>query len=97
VDLPVSVAQLVKSYDISTLQWDRADDRYVVVREILDRGGAEPRRWLEGQLSRAEIRDLLREFRGAGFDEPARARLRAEFDLTEDDIPVRNFVAWSGQ
>jgi len=52
---------------------------------------------LEGQLSRDEIRALLKEFRGAGFDEPARARLRAEFDLTEDDIPVRNFVAWSGQ
>jgi len=32
VDLPLSVAQLVKSYDISTLRWDSADDRYVVVR-----------------------------------------------------------------
>jgi len=95
MDLPQSVAQLVKSYDTASLQWDRIDDRYAVVREILDRGAIEARAWLEAQLSWEELRALLREFRGAGFDEPGRARLRSEFDLTVDEIPVRAFVQWS--
>ncbi|HET6150295.1 MAG TPA: hypothetical protein VFH68_22335 [Polyangia bacterium] len=96
MDLPIGVAQLVKSYDLSSLRWDNIDDRYVVVREILDRGSTDARQWLDQQLSREDIRKLLCEFRGAGFDEPARARLRAEFELTAEDIPVRPFIAWNG-
>jgi hypothetical protein len=96
MDLPMSVLQLVKSYDVSALRWERADDRYAVVREVLDRGSLEARRWLQTQLSREETRQLLREFRGAGFDEPGRQRLRAEYGLTTEDIPVRAFIAWNG-
>ena len=96
MNLPISVAQLIKSYDLSALRWERADDRYVVVREILDRGSADARHWLATQLSREDIRKLLCEFRGAGFDESGRAKLRAEFDLTEEDIPVRPSIPWNG-
>jgi hypothetical protein len=96
MDLPVSVLQLVKSYDVAALRWERIDDRYAIVREVLDRGSSEARRWLDARLSSDEVRELLREFRGAGFDEPARARLRTEFGLTTEDIPARPFVAWSG-
>jgi hypothetical protein len=96
MDLPLSVLQLIKSYEVSALRWDRVEDRYAIVREILDRGSTEARQWLETQLTREAVRNLLREFRGAGFDEPGRAKLRAEFDLSTDDIPVRRYVAWSG-
>jgi hypothetical protein len=96
MDLPVSVLQLIKSYDVAALQWDRAEDRYAIVREILDRGSPDAWRWLHTQLTREDTRRLLCEFRGAGFDEPARARLRAEYNLTTEDIPVRAFIAWSG-
>jgi hypothetical protein len=96
MDLPLSVLQLIKSYDVSALRWERSEDRYAIVREILDRGSPEARDWLWTQLTRGEIQRLLREFRGAGFDEPGRAKLRAEFGLSTDEIPVRPFVAWSG-
>lgn len=96
MDLPLSVLQLIKSYDVASLRWERIEDRYAIVREILDRGSREARGWLDGQLSREEVRELLREFRGAGFDEPGRAKLRAEYGLTTDDLPPRAYVAWSG-
>ena len=96
MDFPLSVLQLIKSYDVSALRWENVEDQYAIVREILDRGSPDARRWLETQLTREETRRLLCEFRGAGFDEPGRARLRAAYDLTTADIPIRAFVAWSG-
>jgi hypothetical protein len=96
MELPMSVLQLIKSYDVTALRWDTVEDRYAIVREILDRGSPDAHRWLQTQLTREETRRLLCEFRGAGFDEPSRARLRIEYDLTTADIPVRPFVAWSG-
>jgi hypothetical protein len=43
MDLPLSVLQLIKSYDVSALRWESAEDRYAIVREILDRGSLDAR------------------------------------------------------
>jgi hypothetical protein len=45
-----------------------------------------------------ELRDLARQFKGAGLNEPDRARLREQLGLDETDIPRRPFVGftWGG-
>jgi hypothetical protein len=91
---PVFVSRLLKSYDLHALHWTEYADRYAIVREVLDRGSAEARQWLDARLTFDEIRALLTDFRGAGFDEPARARLRQEYNLTLNEIPARPFVRW---
>jgi hypothetical protein len=60
-----------------------------VVREILIRGSDEATRWLARVLRRSEVRELIRQYRGAGCTEPERERLRQQFHLTKEDIPER--------
>lgn len=95
-ELPPYVRCLLKTYDIDSLRWEVADDRYAIVREILDRGSEEAQGWLAAHLGDAEIRGLLKEYRGAGFDEPAREKLRTKFSLTTADMPIRPFIPWKG-
>jgi hypothetical protein len=92
--LPVFVSRLLKSYDLRALHWTEQADRYAIVREILERGSVEAREWLDEHLTFGQVRELLTEFRGAGFDEPARARLRQKYNLTLNEIPARPFVHW---
>jgi hypothetical protein len=97
-DCPVSVRQLLKSYDPAQLRWHEPADRWEIVAAILTRGGADAREWLAGQMTREELRELATNFRGAGLDEPDRARVRAELSLTEVEIPARPFIEfrWRG-
>jgi hypothetical protein len=39
-----------------------------------------------------QVRDLVRTYRGAGSNEPDRAKLRSELGLSSAEIPVRPFV-----
>jgi len=45
-------------------------------------------------LKADQVRELVRAYRGAGSNEPDRARLRNELGLSNDDIPVRPFVGF---
>jgi hypothetical protein len=92
LQLPVAVARLLKTYDVSRLRWDDPADRWAIISEVLVRGDGEARGWLAGRLSIEEVRELARRFQGAGLAEPERARLRAELSLDETDIPRRPFV-----
>jgi hypothetical protein len=96
--VPEHVLRLLKSYDVGELRWEDPDSRYAIVREILQRGSPEAREWLGHVLTRNEIRTLIREYRGAGFNEPERVRLREEYGLTIGDVPVRPFIGfgWKG-
>jgi hypothetical protein len=89
---PPAVRRLLKSYDPAALRWAKRDHRYTVVREILLRGDESAKRWLGTILSAGRVRDLVRAYRGAGSNEPDRARLRNQLGLSGDDIPVRPFV-----
>jgi hypothetical protein len=90
--LPVAVARLLKTYDTARLRWEEPTDRWAIVSAVLVQGNAEARVWLDGRLAREELRALARQFRGAGLAEPERARLRAELDLDENEIPRRAFL-----
>jgi hypothetical protein len=81
------------------LKWGVANDRYAVVREILVRGDDDARRWLEQVLARKQLRELVRDFAGAGCSELERARLRKALRLTVQDIPKRLHKAelWAEQ
>jgi hypothetical protein len=91
-EAPVAVRRLLKSYDPAELRWARPDDRYAIVREILVRGDEEARSWLRGILRRAEVRELVRTYRGAGCSEPDRAKLRGQLRLSRGDIPPRPYI-----
>lgn len=91
-DAPEAVRKLLKSYDPKALQWTDAGHRYEVVLAILTRGGDEAKAWLWSVLSRAEVRELVRRYRGAGCAEPDRAKLRRLLGLSTVDVPVRPYV-----
>jgi hypothetical protein len=95
---PMSVRQLLKTYDPGQLHWDVPADRWAIVSAILTRGAPEARSWLDGMLTLSALQDLVRQFKGAGLGEQERAKLRAELGLTEADIPKRPFVGldWGG-
>jgi hypothetical protein len=98
LELPAAVARLLRTYEVARLRWDEPSDRWAIVAEVLVRGDAEARQWLATRLDREGVRELVRQFRGAGLAEPERARLRAELGLDENDLPVRAFLghAWGG-
>jgi hypothetical protein len=91
-DAPVEVRRLLKSYDHSALRWAEPNDRYVIVREIIVRGDDGAKRWLRSVLRRDQVRELVRQYHGAGCSEPQRAKLRSELRLTVDDIPTRPYL-----
>jgi hypothetical protein len=93
-DAPEAVRRLLKTYDPAALVWSRPDDRYAIVREILVRGDGEAKRWLRAVVRRQEVRDLVRQYRGAGCTEPERRKLRSELALTSDDLPVRPYLGF---
>lgn len=95
---PVAVRQLLKTYDPGQLRWDVPTDRWAIVSAILTRGAPDARSWLDGRLTLDQLRELVRQFKGAGLDERERARLRAELGLSQADIPKRPFVRldWDG-
>jgi hypothetical protein len=94
LELREYVECLVKSYDLNELSWENERDRYVVVTKILIKGGHEAREWLARQLPGDALRRLLIATQGAGVDEEARVRLRAELNATVAEIPVRSFIPW---
>jgi hypothetical protein len=89
---PVAVRRLLKSYDPAELHWSSPNDRYAIVREILLKGDDDARAWLGGILRPAQVRELVRSYRGAGCREPDRERLREVLRLSRSDIPVRPYV-----
>jgi len=97
-DYPQSVRQLLKTYDPAKLRWGNPSHRWAIVAAILTREGDDARQWLASRLSRDEVRVLARDFRGAGLNEPDRAKLRSELALGESDIPERAFLGfrWRG-
>jgi hypothetical protein len=93
-DAPIEVRRLLKSYEPSALRWARSDDRYVIVRAILVRGDDRAQRWLRSVLRRDQVRELVRQYGGAGSSEPERARLRRALRLTLEDIPARPYLGF---
>ena len=95
---PVAVRQLMKTYDPGQLRWDVLSDRWAIVAAVLTRGGPDARSWLNAKLRLDQLRELVRQFKGAGLNEPDRAKLRAELGLNETDIPKRPFLGftWGG-
>lgn len=96
-DAPMAVQRLLKTYDPSSLRWANRDHRHIIVREILVRGDASAKRWLRRKLARAEVRELIREYRGAGSSEPDRQILRRSLSLTTQDLPVRPYLGLQWQ
>lgn len=94
-DAPEAVRRLLKSYDPAALRWAKPDHRYAIVREVLVRGDDEAARWLHDVLREAEVRELVRRYRGAGCNEPDRQKLRTTLRLTTDDIPVRPYLGFT--
>jgi hypothetical protein len=72
----------------TALRRDNDADRHAVVVAIVLRGDADARQWFARRISPMEMRDLIGKFGGAGCNEPKRARLRREFNLTEERSPV---------
>lgn len=93
-DAPESVRKLLKSYDPKKLRWRVPNDRHEIVVTILTRGNAHAKRWLWTVSSRSDVRELVREYRGAGCAEPDRALLRKQLDLTTTDIPTRPYLGF---
>ena len=91
-DAPECVIKLLKSYDASALLWSDTDHRHAIVVAVLTRGNEEAKQWLWSALSREEVRELVREYRGACCAEPERAELRKQLGLTTADIPTRPYV-----
>jgi len=94
-EAPVAVRRLLKSYDPAELRWSAPAERYEVVVAILTRGDTEARTWLRQTMSRAEVRALVAEFRGAGCAEPERQRLREQLGLSVDEIPSRPYLGFN--
>jgi hypothetical protein len=91
-DAPESVRRLLKSYKLDDIRWDEKNDRHVIVVTILTRGDSAAKRWLWSVLARSDVRDLVREYGGAGCAEPDRALLRKQLRLTTADIPKRAYL-----
>jgi hypothetical protein len=91
-DAPESVRRLLKSYELEDVLWKEKNDRHVMVVTILTRGDSEAKRWLWSVLTRSEVRELVREYRGAGCAEPERVLLRKQLRLTTADIPMRPYL-----
>jgi hypothetical protein len=93
-DCPLSVRQLLKSYDPAQLRWRDPTDPWAIVSAILTRGSAHAREWLAVQMTLEELRRLATDFHGAGLDDPDRARVRTELSLSEAEIPPRPFIGF---
>jgi hypothetical protein len=93
-DAPEAVRRLLKSYRPSSLKWSDPDHRYVVVREILLRGDEEAARWLRTVLNPEQVSALVRQYSGAGANEPDRQRLRKALGLSTADIPTRPYLGF---
>ena len=91
-DAPESVRKLLKSYEPRELRWQVADHRHLVVVAILTRGNEAAKAWLWRMLYFEEVRELVREYAGAGCAEPDRVLLREKLGLTTADIPRRAFL-----
>jgi len=96
-DAPESVQKLLKSYHLDDIRWEEKNDRHVIVVAILTRGDSAAKRWLWSVLSRSDVRDLVREYGGAGCAEPDRALLRRQLRLTTADIPKRAYLGLLGR
>ncbi|MDP9003078.1 MAG: hypothetical protein M3O46_23555 [Myxococcota bacterium] len=96
-DAPQSVRKLLKSYDARQLRWSVRGHRYEIVVAILTRGNEEAKRWLWTVLSRDQVRELVRKYRGAGCAEPARSLLRRELKLSKVDVPTRPYVGFGDE
>jgi len=96
-EAPDVVRRLLKGYDVSTLSWANRDHRYAIVRAILVRGDDQAAHWLGGILRRNEVRALVRQYRGAGCNEPERRKLRRQLRLTVSDIPSRPYLGFEWQ
>jgi hypothetical protein len=95
LDTPPAVRRLLKSYKPAALRWRVPDERYAIVREVLVRGNADAHAWLTQMMAPDELRELVRQYRGAGCSEPERQALRDRFGLTTADIPARDYLgAW---
>jgi hypothetical protein len=93
-EAPDVVRRLLKGYDVSTLTWANPDHRYAIVRAILVRGDDQAAHWLGSMLRRNEVRALVRQYRGAGCNEPERRKLRRALRLTVSDIPNRPYLGF---
>jgi hypothetical protein len=93
-DAPEAVRKLLKSYDPNALDWENTGHRYEVVVAVLTRGNDEAKAWLLSVLPRREVRELVRQYHGAGCAEPDRALLRRLLRLSRADIPVRAYVGF---
>jgi hypothetical protein len=91
-DAPESVVKLLTSYDPKELRWRVTDHRHLIVVATLTRGNTEAKDWLWSVLSHDEVRDLVRQYAGAGCAEPDRVQLREQLDLTTTDIPTRAYL-----
>jgi hypothetical protein len=91
-EAPESVRRLLKSYDPAALRWSNPDHRYAIVRQILVSGDEDAMAWLRLVLRRAEVRALVRRYRGIACSEPERAKLRHALRLSRVDIPVRPHI-----
>lgn len=91
-DAPEDVRKLLRSYEPSELQWRNADHRHVIVTTILTRGNEAAKAWLWQVLPIGEVRELVRQYGGAGCAEPERVLLREQLGLTTADIPARAFL-----
>lgn len=99
LDMPIEVRRLLKSYELEELHWADPRARYTIAIEILTRGDDEAEQWLWTLCTREEIRDLFRQFAGAGCgDNDARAHLREKLGLTIEELPDRPFrpFPWRG-
>ncbi len=90
--LPVEVRQLLHRSDLESFDWNQRSDRYPVVAMILSRWSAPSLRWLAGELSLFEIRELMVWGAGGGLAEPERERVRREFGLSTAEIPTRPYL-----
>lgn len=95
-DAPEAVRKLLKSYDPNALLWSDAGHRYEVVLAVLTRGGDEAKAWLWSVMSREQVRELVRQYQGAGCAEPDRVRLRRLLHLSTLEVPVRPYVGLLG-
>jgi hypothetical protein len=92
---PGVVRQLLKTYNPAQLRWQEASHRWVIVAAIVTRGSEEAQEWLARRLSMGELRKLARRFKGAGLNEPDRARIRAKLGLDKTAIPSRPYLGFT--
>jgi hypothetical protein len=81
------ISRLLKSWDPAELSWDEPAHRWTVVAQVLLRGDAQARRWLDARLSRDEIRAMIIASGGAGLSAEVLPRLRQLFAIDETAMP----------